>query len=116
MLIDILYTTVTPLHDRPPNDNFEVKPIKKHPKTFKWNRNTENANVKRREDSIKRYKAVMGTEWVKTRVIERRLGYSRSTSNEVLNKWLLDGRVERRNAKNTVEFKRRDGYEWRFKD
>lgn len=112
----MLGMSVTPLSKVKPMDDFIGKPAsKKYKSPFKWDRNTANKNVSKREQAIERYRKVMGNDWVKTRTIEKRLGFSRSVAFESLKRWLkAGGIVERRNAGDSFRFSRREGHEWRF--
>lgn len=74
----------------------------------------QNANDARHKRAVERYKAVMGTDWVRTKVIESRLGYVQSACYDALNSYLKLGIIERRPVGGGV-FIRIKGYEWRWK-
>jgi hypothetical protein len=75
---------------------------------------TRNAQRARRIQTVAKYKAAMGNEWMTTRAIEDRLGSGHSTAGQNLYRYLTLGMVERRNAGNTPEHNSRKGYEWRW--
>lgn len=58
-----------------------------------------------------KYRAVMGTEWVKTHDIESRLGVARGSVRYYLLDRMREGKVERRN----IGRHNREGFEWRWK-
>jgi hypothetical protein len=87
-------------------------PAPKRPYTPRtWN--TGEANKARHEQAVAKYKAVMGSEWVKTSTIESRLGVCRTACTGSLNHYLDLELLERRPVGET--YVRRRGYEWRFK-
>lgn len=61
----------------------------------------------------KRYKDVMGDEWVPTKTIESRLGKGRSTAYDTLMKFVERGELMRRPL-DGKPYNRRSGYEWRW--
>ena len=76
-------------------------------------RNCAAANKARHDQAVARYKAVMGTDWVRTAVIESRRGVARAACYDALNSYEALGLVEKRPVGGT--FVRIKGYEWRFK-
>lgn len=58
-----------------------------------------------------RYREAMGTEWLKTREIERRLGMNRSTAYKNLDKWFAQGIVEKRDV---LPKTASSGHEWKW--
>lgn len=111
-LASYMAMTVTPLSAYTPPCEQRQAEVQKR-KAFNWKRNTGNANVAKQDQAIASYRAVMGTEWVKTRTIEDRLGYTRSSSLETLMKWRKEGLVARRPV-GGGRLIPRVGYEWRF--
>lgn len=75
--------------------------------------NTGAANKARHEQAVARYKVVMGSEWVKTSVIEARRGIHRTACTDALKHYLELELIERRPVGGT--FVRTKGYEWRWK-
>ena len=76
-------------------------------------RNCAAANKARHDQAVARYKAVMGTEWVRTVVIESRRGAARAACYDALNSYEALGLVEKRPVGGTLV--KNKGYEWRFK-
>ena len=87
-------------------------PAPKRPYTPRtWN--TGEANKARHEQAVARYKAVMGSEWVKTSTIEARRGIHRTACTDALKHYLELELIERRPVGGT--YVRTKGYEWRWK-
>ena len=76
-------------------------------------RNMAAANKARHNKAVARYRAAMGEEWVRTPVIEARMGVCRTACYETLMTYLKMGLLERRPV-GEVYCKNR-GHEWRFK-
>jgi len=79
-----------------------------------WVRNVVKANEVLKANTLAKYRAAMGDEWVRTQVIEARLGYARASGTGTLNAWMEDGIVERRKVGGEIKWSRCKGYEWRF--
>ena len=71
------------------------------------------ANNAKIEAARKRYKAVMGDEWVATKTIESRLGRGRGTVYETLTKFVARGELMRRPL-DGKPYRKRGGYEWKW--
>ena len=93
-------------------ERFVPPPKAKQPNKVR-ERNCKAANKARHEQAVARYKAVMGTEWVKTSTIEARLGVCRTACTGSLKHYLSIDLIEQRPVGGT--YIRRRGYEWRFK-
>ena len=71
------------------------------------------ANDAKIEAARKRYKAVMGEDWVDTVTIDARLGRGRQGSTKVLGKFVARGEMLCRPVGNEP-YNRRKGYEWKW--
>lgn len=69
----MLMQKVTPLGTNP--EQKDVPPTVKLSRTESQKEAMKVAQIARHARAIRRYKAVMGDEWVKTPTIEKRLGY-----------------------------------------
>lgn len=111
----MLLSPVTPLSEyQTPHQEVKRGPKNENGRTAAQEEATRIAQVSRREQTIAKYKSVMGNEWMATREIESRLGSGHCTAGQNLYRYLGLGLVERRNAGGATHFNRRKGYEWRF--
>ena len=76
-------------------------------------RNMAAANKAKHEKAVARYRAAMGSEWVRTPTIEARLGLCRTACYETLMTYLKMGLMERRPVGEV--YVKNKGHEWRFK-
>ena len=69
------------------------------------------------EDVLEKYRAAwQGEEWVKTSVLEKRLGFSPSSARGTLRRWEAGGVLESRKVVGANgKHKRSLGIEWRWK-
>ena len=66
--------------------------------------------------ALERYRAIMeGKGWMTRQQIENALGYASTVSTRFLEKLLSERRIERRNRGGSPVFKKREGYEWRWR-
>ena len=93
--------------------NYKVPKVKAGTRNVTTNDTTKPVDL-RREETVRRYREVMGDEWVATREIEYRLGYSRSTSLKLLKEWEGCGWVDKRPV-GGKGYQRHIGFEWRWK-
>ena len=76
-------------------------------------RNMAAANKAKHEKAVARYRAAMGSEWVRTPVIEARMGVCRTACYETLMTYLKLGLLKRRPVGEV--YCKNKGHEWRFK-
>jgi predicted Rossmann fold nucleotide-binding protein DprA/Smf involved in DNA uptake len=100
----MLLATVAPL---PPTRGRTLK-------VFKGNTDLTPANKRKSEISVAKYKEAMGSGWIHTRAIERRMGMGPSVAYKTLMTYESHGLVERRPTKGEP-YNRRKGWEWRWK-
>ena len=77
-------------------------------------KNCNAANEAKHARTVAKYREVMGDDWVDTRTIEKRLGYSAGSVFSTLDAWAAMRIVERRPRQNKP-YNRRAGWEWRFR-
>lgn len=111
----MLGTTVQPLSSRIPTCEANQKARAKAAGNRDWDRDTNAANVARHAQTLAKYRAVMGDEWVTTRNIDARLGYARTSCWDCLATWEKAGIIERRKVGGNANWNRRKGFEWRLK-
>ena len=107
-LVQMLNAKVTPL------SQWEPPPSKKRgaPKVPI----AQTSNTVRHNNSVGKYRAVLGTTWNTTDEIERKMGLRSRGSGSTMTAWFRKGLLDRRPAGNTPEYNSRKGYEWRFKE
>lgn len=108
-----LSTPVKPLADYTPACELRQKEKGKKPARPDSLRCVE-ANKAAHEQAITRYREVMGEQWVSTKLIESRLGMSRSSCTPNLLKWEKMELVEKRKIGDVKSWTRMKGNEWRF--
>lgn len=101
----MLYSPVTPLRD--------VVPVEKHHRT-RHDNDTTVAVEARHQQTVTKYRNVMGDDWVPTKTITDRLGYGRYAIYDTLQAWEKRKLLERRKAGGEEGWSMRRGYEWRF--
>jgi len=79
------------------------------------NHNVENANIETHKRAMLRYWKAFKDEWNPTRVIEERMGMSRSSALPTLVDWMGKELVVRRPLGDRP-YNRRSGWEWRWSD
>ena len=108
MISALLFPTSPPLKSEPAEQ--PLKPRRGNPKP-----NHQLANEAKIEAARKRYKAVMGDEWVATKTIESRLGRGRGTVYETLTRFVARGELTRRPL-DGKPYRKRGGYEWKWEE
>lgn len=76
------------------------------------------AHAQHTAKAVARYKVAMqGAGWLKTSLIEARLGFAKTVANPFLKKLLNDLKlIERRNRDDDKVFNKKKGWEWRWKE
>ena len=99
----------------PPKILPKVEPVEEpmKPRSGNPKPNHQLANDAKIAAARKRYKDVMGDEWVSTKIVESRLGRRRGTVSETLRAFKARGELECRPAGGET-YNARKGYEWRW--
>ena len=99
----------------PPKSLLKLAPVEEplKPRSGNPHPNHVIANDAKIEAARKRYKAVMGDEWVATKAIESRLGRGRGTVYETLTKFVARGELMRRPL-DGKPYRKCGGYEWKW--
>jgi hypothetical protein len=72
-------------------------------------------NEQRRAEALEKYKTACAGQWTTTACLIGKLGMKHGSCRATLLKWHEQGIIERRQAGDSANWRRCDGFEWRFK-